>query len=282
VSAPVWHTWEVFAPPAAPPRKPVAADSEQYQRTRTQIPRPVFLDDLQAGVVYDWLAGKAARKPVALDDDASFVNAARGFVPGADQAVAQILEVLDDDPHQRQLAAYLEHSYADLEAAVYPGITLYDSWYSGRQMDVPDVDAIPFAHAILKSTAFHSPIPANAHRAKLYQQIRDAALEHRKYRTLRQAAAAAFVGAEPSFDPVYRPLVDRFHYAWAEAHDDPAAIKTLLAKARDRKGLLEDLDKKVASEQAAFELRERHKRELQLVADWLRTLCTEALAKVKD
>ncbi len=280
MTPPHWHLAQDFAPGVAKVRTTADPQGATFRALRQQYPPMRCLDDLQRAVGYDWSAGKAARTGIELTADQHFQNAARGFPPGADHAVAQILELLDTDPRERQVAAYLEHSYADLDARVYPGVSLYECWYSGRRVDVPDVDAIPFARTFVKTQSFVSPIPEGRRRERLYQQIKDAAFAHRQYRTLRQAAAAAFVAAEPVFDPTYQPLIDRFHYLWATVDDEPKKLAELLAGTRDRQELLDQVDQKVRADAAALELREGHKQDLQRLAEWLRGLCQQELAKV--
>lgn len=276
------HDPAKVAPGVAPARKQVAVDSAAWLKVRQAFPAPPFLDDLQAAVVYDWHAGAAVRQRRELDDDATFANLAHGLPPGSDHAVARIQAALDQDPRQRALARWFEHTYADVNGNAFPGVTLYHAWYSGRQVDVPDVDAIPFARDILKTQAFRSPIPADRRRERLYQKIMEAALEHRQYRTLRQAAAAAFVAADPAFDATYRPLIARFHYLWASHGWDPEALAKVLQQAGDRSTLLDEVDQKVRTDPDAMELRERTRGELQQVARYLRELAAHELERARQ
>jgi hypothetical protein len=278
---PVFHDPQVVAPGVAGPRKLIGPDAPAHAAARAAFPEPAFLDDLEVAVRYDWAAGKAARTREQLPDEALFANIARGFPPGADHAVARIVALLDQDPEQRALARWFEHLYADLDGNVFDGITLYRAWYSGRQVQVPDVDAIPFAEQILKTRSFRSPIPADRRRDRLYQKIQEAALEHRKYRTLRQAAAAAFVSADPELDPVYRPLVARCHYLWATVGWKPEALAQVLAEARDRGALLDEVDRKVTRDPAAHEVGENAKKELEAMARFLRELAAFELQRAR-
>jgi hypothetical protein len=273
------HSQQTWAP-TAPARLPVPVDAPLYRTTRANFPPPPNLADLQCAVVYDWSQGKAARLPDDLSDAATFANLAHGYPLGADQTVAQIIELLDQDHEQRKLAVWFEHCYADRGGAVFAGISLYDAWYSGKVVEVPDVDAIPFAVQVLGSRAFTSPIPAGKARDRLYQAIADAALEHRKYRTLRQCAAAAFVAAEPPIDPVYQGLIPRFHYLWALHDWDPAALAKILGS-RERGELLEAVDEPLAKDPKAGDLQRQAQRELTDLAAFLRELCAFELARNK-
>ena len=162
-------------------------------------------------------------------------------------AAAEVLSLLDTDKRQRKIGAYLENLYADLDARVYAGVTLYEAWCSGKVLAVPDVDSIAFERTILGTRRFKSPIPADKRRDRLYQRIQDHAFAFRKYRTLREACAAAFVAAEPKLDPIYDRLVPRFHYLFATKDHDPEAVAKFVSRFADRDAFVEKLDKEIGS-----------------------------------
>ena len=60
-----------------------------------------------------------------------------------------MLEILDKRRSHAKVAAWAAHLYADLDARVYDNITIYEAWYAGKIMDIPDVDAVPFAIKII-------------------------------------------------------------------------------------------------------------------------------------
>lgn len=261
-----------FAPPA-PARVLVPGTDPRHRPVAAAFPPPPYLDDLVCGVVFDWNTGKAALAPHQPTDDERFANLARGYLPGSDQAVAQILQALVGDPALHPSTPFFEHLYADRDGHVFAGVRLYDAWYSGKLVEVPDVEAIAFARKLLHTEAFASPIPADRRRERLYKQIQDHALQERKFRTLRQAAAAAFVTAAPKIDPVYQPLVDRFHYLWPSLDYDVSAMAKRLAASKDREELLEGLDQQLEGDRDAWQLRETHRQQLRDVAVFLRELC---------
>ncbi len=270
------HDPEVWAKGVAPARSWVPAGSVEHRAMRAQYPRPRCLDDLCTAVVYDWGSARVVRtKPLSIEQ--VYANALAGYPPGSDEAVAQILQALDTDQKQQQVAAYFAHTYADLEAKLYEGITLYESWYSGRVCDIPDVDAIPFAVGILDDKSYVSPIPADRRRERLYMRIRDQAHAHRLYRTLREAAAAAFVRGEPILEPPYDLLVPRFHLLWQECDDEPKRLGALLAGATSRDGLLAEVDARVKRSPEVFVRREARKHELTELAARVRALALTLL-----
>ena len=176
----------------------------------------------------------------------------------------------------RKLADWYGHAYCDLDAHSYPGLTLYDVWYSGKVVDIPDVDAIPFAHQILGKTSMRSPL-SGPPRDRLYQEIAAASGRYRTHRTLCEAAAAAFVAAEPDMDPRYALMVPRFHYLFAKHDDDlDEVVKVILASDRDT--LLREVDEKIRQpDGTAWELREGRKKELTTMHARIRTLAKNAL-----
>jgi hypothetical protein len=252
-----------WAKGVAPTRTHVGPDSQLHAAVRGRYPRVAFCDDLHARVQYDWGTGTVVASPTPPTFAQLFENALRGYPPGSDEVLARLLAALDRDPRQRRLAHYFEHTWADLEAKAYEGVTLYEAWYSSTQVDVPDVDAIPFAVQILGDQSYVSPIPANARRTALYAKIQAAALEHRRYRSLVLAAAVAVVRAEPVFDPAYAPLVPRFHLTWARSHDEaPAVARELSAAVADREAWISALDGEVRERPELLALRDGRKRAL--------------------
>jgi hypothetical protein len=131
---------------------------------------------------------------------------------------------------------------------------------------VPDVDAIPFAKRILRDDSFVSPIPAGARRAGLYEKIKAGALRMRKYRTLREAAAAAFVAASAQIAPGYEALIPRFHLVLGLNGNDPERVARVLEGIGSREELLRLLDDLILKgpdeqKQAAYRKRERAHRQ---------------------
>lgn len=267
-----------YAPPA-PARTLVARGAPRHRPVAASFPPPPFLDDLVCGVVFDWTTGKAARLPQQPDTAQRFANLAHGYLPGSDQAVAQVLEALAGPPSPR--TRFFEHLYADRDGHVFAGVRLYDAWYSGRLVEVPDVEAIAFARELLHTQAFVSPISADRRRERLYQKIQDAALQERKYRTLRQAAAATFVAAAPPIDPAYASLVDRFHYLWPTVGHDLQAMAKLIAESGDRDQLLESVDQRLAADPDGWRLRTQDRQQLADVDVFLREVCAWELRQVQ-
>jgi len=272
-----FHDPARWAPGVAPDRTVIAAGTPEHAALRARIPAIDITPHLHKAVFYDWGSGQVVRREHRLSDPEFFDNLLHGYPPGADAAVAHVIALLDNDAKQRKLASYYEHLYADLEARVFEGVTIYEGWYSEQIVDVPDVDSVPFAREILGTHAYRSPIPAGRKRAALYQQIRDHAVVFRDYRTLRESAALAFVTADPQCDPKYRLLVPRFHYLLAKADNDVAVIAETLEKTHNRARLLETVDKEIESGPSKFQMRELRRDELRALANKLREMALGSL-----
>lgn len=273
------HDPERYAKGVAPTRRLIGPDDPAHVKFATTLPDTRLLPDLRKAVVYDWGEGRIVSLPEPLGFDDLYENMLRGYPPGADVALARVQATLDDQAKERPIAAYLDHLYADLDARVYQGITLYDAWASGRQVDVPDVDAIPFALLILKDRSFRSPIPADARRAALYEKIKTAAVAHRTYRTWREAAAAAFIAAQPPMDQTYAPLVPRFHYLFAVLGDDPKALKQVLAKAGDRDLWIAQMDALLSGSKTERDRRDQRARQMSGMAHKIQRMAIAAVER---
>ncbi|MEZ5990200.1 MAG: hypothetical protein R3F30_13995 [Planctomycetota bacterium] len=252
-----YHRARDWARGVAPERELVPEGTPAHAAVRRRVPERTFLPRLAKAVTYDWRTGRLVRRKEPLSPEERFTNLLAGFPPNADLAAAWLLKLYDQDKEQRKLGEYFAHGYADLDAKVYAGVTLYEAWYSGRMIDVPDVDAIPFERNVLGTKHFRSPIPADRRRDALYQRIKEAALAHRKYRTLREALAAAWIAADPGLEDVYDLLVPRFHYLYARKGHDPEAVAAFVKGFDDRDAIIEALDAELGTDRKAQDARRK-------------------------
>jgi hypothetical protein len=271
-----WFEPREFAP-VAPARVVCAEGSPAWRRVRQQFPPPKAPAELHAAFVYDWREGRIAALPPPRAES-RFAALLAGCAPGADAAVAALLLLFDRDDEQRRVGAWFEQLYADRDGHVFEGITLYEAWYSGAVVEVPDVDAIAFARRVLRTQSFVSPIPDGRRRERLYRQIRDAFGRYREYRTLREVAATTFVLASPGVDPVYQPLIDRLHFLWARTGFDPERVAQKL-NAGDRSELLLVIDDALAAGSEAAALRDQASALLATTASLVRAAALDELRK---
>lgn len=260
-------------------RHVIPANDPKHVAVRASAPHIEVLADLHRRYAYDWGRGVVVREPKALSFAQRFANLLHGYPPGSDEAFARLQAALDWDASQEPLRAYFEHAYCDLDGGVYDGVTIYEAWYAGTTVNMPDVDVIPFAVKILRDKSYRSPIPADARRERLYAQIRDKALAYRQYKTTIEAAAAAFVRAEPEMDPMYARMVPRFHYLWKTHGDDVARVHGVLTSMRSRDRLIAEVDGTVVSDPDAMERRNRRKSELAAMAARVRAVALTALGE---
>ena len=264
-----YHRAAEFAPKVAPIRRVIPTTDPRHRERRKAYPPRRVLPELIRAVFYDWGTGQIVRRKQPLSDVEVMTNLLNGYPPGSDITFALLLEKFDTDSKMRKVASYLAHRYANLDGSVFAGITLYEAWYSGEFVAVPDVDSIPFARTILRVRSFRSPIPANAKRTALYAKIRDAAFVYRKYRTLREAAAAAFLRAEPKMDPNYVELVPRLHYLLVTLGDDPDKIRAFLKNMTDRDKMIAAIDKQLEGSSVEYDKRLQRKQRLVDMQAWV-------------
>ncbi len=246
VTTPTWFATMDYAP-VATPRQLVAADASRHRAATRGMRELEFLPDLNAAVVFDWRQGKAAKVGRELTDTQRFANYVHGYAPGADHAIARILQILDNDPRQRLLGDYFSHLYCDRDGHVFAGVSLFAAWSSGQQIEMPDTDGIAFARRVLQNRSYTAPLPADRRRDQLYEQIRTAFAEHREYVSLRQCLAATYVCADPKVEATYQPLIRRGHFLWRQCERNPEALAKRLAEAGDRTELLRQVDAAIAS-----------------------------------
>jgi hypothetical protein len=271
-----WFDPREFAP-LAPARVVAAEGSPAWRKVRQQFAPPKAASEVHAAVVYDWREGRVAALPPPRAED-RFAALLAGCAPGADAAVAALLLLFDRDDEQRRVGAWFEQLYADRDGHVFEGITLFEAWYSGAVVEVPDVDAIAFARRVLHTQSFVSPIPDGRRRERLYRQIRDAFGRYREYRTLREVAAVTFVLASPGVDPAYQPLIDRLHFLWARSGYDPERVAQKL-NAGDRSELLAVIDDALAAGSEAAALRDQARALLATTAAIVRAAALEELRR---
>ena len=54
-----------------------------------------------------------------------------------------------DDGSMKSVMTAFSHAYADRQGNAFPGITLYDAWSSGAEMEMPDVECLGIVHDLL-------------------------------------------------------------------------------------------------------------------------------------
>lgn len=210
--------------PAQPiPRTPLADDSSAAQAARKRILGRTPPRRLQLGWRYDYSLREVVREPDEASRERRFENALVGALPLQDLAEALVERALDDGAQRKALAAF-GHAYTDRVGNVYPGITLYDAWSSGAELEMPDVDVLGIVHEVLgERSKWKAPVPESQHKA-LYQRVGEIFQDARRHRGLRAAYARCYLHGAGELEPLYSVCVERFHYAWEEQQSDPARL----------------------------------------------------------
>lgn len=255
----------VLHAPAQPiARRILAADSARARELRARVFARVPTRRLDSAWSYDYGSGELRRGERAEDPLRLFENLLAGFPPELDLAEALVEARLDDGAQRKALAAF-GHAYSDRAGAVVPGITLYDAWCSGIQMEMPDVECLGLVHDILDDwKTWRAPVPANRQR-ELYARIEGLFLPAHRQRALRGALARNYLVAEPVLRDGYGPQIERFHALWDLHGSDPARLAGELPSAQDLPGWIAGLSEQMRAE---AELVERGRvRQATLAAD---------------
>ncbi len=179
-----------------------------------------------------------------------------GYPPDGDVLVAWLEQQLDHDSRFDPYALHFAHPYCDLDGRCYRGITLYDAFASREKIDMPDIDVIPFARAILKDHSFRSPIPPGKRRDELYASIKRGFLPYFQHRTFVEAAATLYLDPEAPLRPEHEPLRQRLLYLFSIKKGEVKEIRDFVRAAKDRAGFIEKID----ALQLADPMMEKHRK----------------------
>lgn len=152
-----------------------------------------------------------------------------GYPPHSDLAREILLRILDTRSTWDKCADYFDHTYTDRDGNVYQGITLFDVWNSGRQLECPDVDVIPYAWEILGDKSWKSPIPAGRRRTQLYHSISVSFRDFRRYRLMLEGVAAHFFASNPPVSSFVEPVNEQIHFLIARSDSDPLQVARFVA-----------------------------------------------------
>ena len=213
---------KVHAPKPKVTRRRLAETSRRAKDLQREFLGEPDPHRLQTAWAYDWASGELRRTGPLDDPERIFANALLGYPPDIDLARELVLRALDDGAQRPALTAF-GHAYADRKGTVFPGVTLYDAWNSGRQIEMPDVDALGIVHDVLDEwSKWTAPVPTAGHDS-LYKRISELYLEARHHRSLREALADTFAMGEPPLLD-YTPSTQRFHALWEKHVSTPPAL----------------------------------------------------------
>jgi hypothetical protein len=194
-------------------------------------------------VMYDFGSntGKDSGKDPASDEQ--LWNYLYGYPPNADLLVAWLTMKLDHDDTLDQLAQHFAHCYCDLEGTCAQTITLYDAFASEQNIDMPDVDVIPFARAVLKDESFVSPIPPDSRQRELFNSVNESFLRYFRHRTFIEYCANLFINPDVPISYAHEQLRERILYSFHLDGRDLMKIRNRLIRYGDRQNFVNSIDK---------------------------------------
>ena len=186
--------------------------------------------------VYDYASGELQRLEGASDLEVIFRNGLAGFEPRHAMSEALLERMLDDGSLRTTHQAF-GHAYADRSGSAYPGVTLYDIWASGLEMEMPDVECLGIVHMLDNDwKKWRAPVRKQD---SLYERIGEHFARARRHRGLRNALARVFLCATPALNDGYEGNLERFHALWDQQESDPEKLVQILPEPDDWQDWLE-------------------------------------------
>ncbi|MBK7877505.1 MAG: hypothetical protein IPJ77_17525 [Planctomycetes bacterium] len=240
-----WYDPTVHAPAQPIPRRLLPATDASVR----ELQRAVAAKAPDAPARRAWSYDPATRTlRRASDWDAParvFDNALLGAPPDHDLAEAVIERALDDGAQQTTLAAFA-HAYTDRAGGVHPGLTLYDAWTSGAEIEMPDVDTLGIVHDVLGDwKRWVAPV---TRQQSLYDTLGELFQKAHHHRGLRRALARAWLEGDAVLRDGYQGALDNLHALWESSSSDPKSLSVKLPKAEAWSAFLEDWAKTVRAD----------------------------------
>jgi hypothetical protein len=270
-----WFDPQEHAPGQPIARRLLAADDRQALAVREKILGRQPARPFPSAWRYDWGRREVVRSADFRAPQHVFELALSGHAPLCDLAEALVTKALDRGEAQLALAAF-GHAYTDREGRVFPGVTLYDAWSSGTEIEMPDVDNLGLVHAITgKRGRWKAPVPASQH-DELYDLVGELFADARRYRGLREALAQTFLVGTAALETSYAPHLLRLHGQWEEYGSQPADLAKVLPRSDDWADYLERWARRFDKD--AKRLQKARTRVAQL--DWDRTQVRALLVRI--
>ena len=235
-----WFEPATHAPAQPIRRSRLSERSSKLRRERERLLGEELPGRLRRAYAYDWTSGELRRVGDPDDPELIFENALLGLPPDTDLAEALLLRMLDDGALRAEHAAF-GHAYTDRNGKVYTGITLYDAWCSGLNIEMPDVDVLGIVHELADEwDRWVAPVPPTQDDA-LYGQVGDWFVSARRHRSLREAVARVYVRGSGLPADQWSESTDRLHALWELHSSTPARLAEALPEPSDFEPFLENL-----------------------------------------
>ena len=200
-------------------RRLSAKSSKGKKATKAFLPEPAE-GDFDSIWTYHWGDRVVYRNGERVEPDRIFENALKGHPPDVDLLHALALKNLDDGREEKILAAF-SHAYADRDGNVFPHVSIYDAWSSGKTLEMPDIDVLGIVHDVLNDwKTWTAPIAPRDH-GEVYGKIGELFKRARRYRALREVLAKCLVTGKPVLGGGYDSSLEVLHVFWDEHGSDP-------------------------------------------------------------
>lgn len=187
-----------------------------------------FFDDVPArpldpAYVYDWGRRHVVQVADRQDPERLFRNGLAGFPPDLDLAEALVIAALDDGS-QEELQKAFSHGYANRSGSAFPGVTLYDAWASGQELEMPDVECLGVVHDLLDDwKRWVAPVSEIGQRS-LYKLIGQEFTKAQRYRGLRTAMGRTWLTGSAVMRDGYGGNLRNFHALWDKHEATPGPL----------------------------------------------------------
>lgn len=197
-----------------------------------------FFDDvpkrsLDPAYIYDWGRGEVVEIADRQSPERLFRNGLAGYPPDLDLAEALVIAALDSGKLRdvnRELLTAFSHGYANRSGSAFPGVTLYDAWASGQELEMPDVECLGIVHDLKDDWKRWVAPVSERKQGSLYELIGEEFSKARRYRGLRTAIGRTWLNGNAVLRDGYESSLLNFHSLWDKHEGVPAPVLKELPK----------------------------------------------------
>ena len=235
-AAPIYDS-KLHCPAQPIPRKRLKATSARAKKAKEKFSSRFAEFKAVPGWIYDY-PSRGLTKLEGWDDPKRLLrNALLGVPPDQDLAQALLEQQMDDGSLQPVMTAF-SHAYADRSGNVFPGVTLYDAWASGAEMEMPDVECLGIVHDLLDDwKTWKAPVRKQE---SLYDAIGELFVKAQQHRGLRHSLAVSYMTAGKDALAEYGSNHIQLHALWDECSSTPTTLIERLPDSKGWRGFLED------------------------------------------
>lgn len=192
---------------------------------------------LRRAFVYDYGLREIVRVPFEDEVARVFENALAGHPRRLDLAEALVERMIDDGAEQKAAQAFA-HAYTDRSGHAFPGVTLFDAYRSGAEIEMPDVDTLGIVHALFDDWKTWTAPVAGGQQEALYDKIGDAFVALNRHVALRRAIVATYMQGSAPLKDGYASTLDNLHALWEDCESMPDKLAARLPAAKDTSDFL--------------------------------------------